>query len=73
MKDEINKFLNAGLLELYVLGLTSPQETQEIEDFIKKYAEVRKIYNQLKTGVDNYMTRDLNLKPEQISSKKKKQ
>ena len=73
MKDEINKFLNAGLLELYVLGFTSPQETQEIEDFIKKYAEVRKIYNQLKTGVDNYMTRDLNLKPEQISPKKKKQ
>ena len=52
MKEEIREFLETGLLEMYVLGLTDPADTQLVEDYIGKYPEIREIYDSLQTGVE---------------------
>lgn len=38
--SKLNEFLETGLLELYVLGLTSPEENKEVELMISLYDEV---------------------------------
>jgi anti-sigma-K factor RskA len=38
---ELNDIISSGLLELYVTGLTSPEETQQVEQWIKQYPEVK--------------------------------
>lgn len=52
MKEEIRDFLNSGLLEQYVLGLTDESETQSVERYIQEYPEVRTIYNDLQSGME---------------------
>jgi len=56
MKEEIRKFLNTGLLEQYVLGLTEPSETAEVEAYIQKYPEVKTVYEEIQEGIDKMMT-----------------
>ncbi len=51
MKEEIREFLNTGLLEQYVLGLTDLSETRRVESFIQKYPEVQSIYADLQDGM----------------------
>ena len=55
MKEEIRDFLNTGLLEQYVLGLTEPSETAEVESYIQKYPEVRSVYQEIQDGINNMM------------------
>src|SRR5690349_21639782 len=38
--SKLNEFLESGLLELYVLGLTSDEENKEVELMISLYDEV---------------------------------
>ncbi len=38
--NNITKYIESGILELYVLGLTNPQETDEINELMKIYPEV---------------------------------
>ena len=52
MREEIRDFLNTGLLEQYVLGLTDMSETRTTEQFIQKHPEVRKIYEDLQIGME---------------------
>ena len=37
----VNDYINSGILELYVLGMTSPEETLEINEMSAKHVEVR--------------------------------
>ena len=48
------EFLSSGLLELYILGLASKEETAEVEYYLKKYPELRSNVNKGKKAIDNY-------------------
>jgi mannose-6-phosphate isomerase-like protein (cupin superfamily) len=40
--SNITKYIESGILELYVLGLASPEESKEIEGLAEKHEEIRK-------------------------------
>jgi len=45
--DNISKYIESGILELYVLGLTNPQETDEVNELIKTYPEISTEINKI--------------------------
>ncbi len=48
------QFLSSGLLEQYVLGLTSPEETKEVEAYIKKYPELQEEVEGMRHAIEQY-------------------
>ena len=54
MKDKIKLFLEADLLEKYLLGATSIEETARVERYIVMYPEVRKQYEELQENLESY-------------------
>ncbi|MGA1544655.1 MAG: hypothetical protein ACO388_07525 [Saprospiraceae bacterium] len=47
-------FFNSGLLEQYVLGITSEEESKLVETFIASDPEVRKAYDQLRKEIEQF-------------------
>ena len=41
MKDK-ESILQSGLLEQYVLGLTTPEQNKEVESYAQAYPEIKK-------------------------------
>lgn len=54
MKDKIRIFLDTDLLEKYLLGNTSTEETLQVERYIAMYPEVRKTYNELQENLEAF-------------------
>ncbi len=54
MSDRVSQFLESDLLERYLMGATSPIESQEAEYFIEKFPEVRNTYEELQENLENY-------------------
>ncbi len=54
MKDKIKLFLEEDLLEKYLLGATSREETARVERYIVMYPEVRKQYEELQENLEAY-------------------
>ena len=52
MNVDINTLLKSDLLEKYLIGQTTTQETLEIENYIKNYPEVKEAYNQLQDNLE---------------------
>ncbi|GAA3564544.1 anti-sigma factor [Snuella lapsa] len=52
MNAKINTFLNSGLLEKYLLGETTSEETEVVEAFISKYPEVQNTYNTMQYNLE---------------------
>ncbi|MGR7813342.1 anti-sigma factor domain-containing protein [Lacinutrix undariae] len=52
MKKELQTFLNAGLLDKYILGTATPEETQETEHYIDTYPEVEAEYIKLQNNLE---------------------
>ena len=52
MNEKIITFLNSGLLEKYLLGETSSEETKEIETYISRHPEVENAYNTLQFNLE---------------------
>jgi anti-sigma-K factor RskA len=48
------QFLSSGLLEQYVLGLTTPEESREVERHLKKYPELRAEAEAMRKGIEQY-------------------
>lgn len=48
------EFLASGLLEQYVLGLTTPEEDREVERFARKYPDIAEKIITLRGGVQKY-------------------
>ncbi len=48
------KFLNSGLIEQFVLGITTPEEAAEVEKYAEQYPEIREEIEQLRTAVEDY-------------------
>ena len=50
------KFLASGLLELYVLGLTSPEESKEVERIAENFPEIKKTIDESRAALESYAT-----------------
>ncbi|GGW23068.1 anti-sigma factor [Arenibacter certesii] len=54
MNDKIKNFLDTDLLEQYLVGTTSQEETLQVERYIAIYPEVRKTYMELQENLEMY-------------------
>ena len=54
MKEKIRIFLDSDLLEKYLLGDTSTEETLQVERYIAMYPEVRESYDDLQENLESY-------------------
>lgn len=54
MTDKIKIFLDTDLLENYLLGATSTEESLKVERYIAMHPEVRKTYNELQENLEAY-------------------
>lgn len=54
MSERVKIFLEGDLLERYLMGTTSPMESQEVEHYIDKYPEVKKTYIELQENLEDY-------------------
>ena len=52
MNAKITTFLNSGLLEKYLLGDTTSEQTEIVESYISKYPEVQNEYNTLQYNLE---------------------
>lgn len=48
------RFLASGLIEQYVLGLTTPEETQEVERYAHAFPEIKEEINALRRSIEQY-------------------
>jgi anti-sigma-K factor RskA len=51
---EVKDIISSGLLELYITGLTSEEETLQVEQWAKKYPEVRTEIEELQRVMESY-------------------
>lgn len=54
MKEKIRIFLDSDLLEKYLLGDTTTEETLQAERYITMYPEVRNAYTELQENLESY-------------------
>ncbi len=54
MKEKVRHFLESDLLEKYLLGHTTPEETNQVERYIAMYPEVRETYRELEDNLEAF-------------------
>jgi len=54
MTEKIKIFLDSDLLEKYLLGATSTEESLQVERYIAMYPEVRETYNELQENLEAF-------------------
>ncbi|ALM06483.1 RNA polymerase subunit sigma-70 [Sediminicola sp. YIK13] len=54
MKDKIKIFLDSDLLEKYLIGSTTKEETLQVERYIAMHPEVREMYLELQDNLEAY-------------------
>ena len=69
MKDKIKIFLDSDLLEQYLLGTTSDEETLQAERYIAMYPEVRKTYIELQENLEAFAKMHAIKTPEGLKDK----
>jgi mannose-6-phosphate isomerase-like protein (cupin superfamily) len=52
--SESSKFIESGILELYVMGDTSPEQNAVVESMLETYAEVRAELNKIEISLEKY-------------------
>ncbi|KAB1067820.1 anti-sigma factor [Tamlana haliotis] len=52
MNEKVHTFLNSGLLDKYLLGATTSEETQHVESYISRFPEVQNAYNTLQSNLE---------------------
>lgn len=69
MKDKIRIFLETDVLEKYLLGNTSDQETLQVERYIAMYPEVRNTYLELQENLESFARLHALKAPEGLKAK----
>ncbi len=54
MKQKLQTILDSDLLENYLMGTTSDEETLQAENYISMYPEVRKTYDELQENLETF-------------------
>ncbi|MDO6760284.1 anti-sigma factor [Tamlana sp. 2_MG-2023] len=52
MNEKVHTFLNSGLLDKYLLGETTSEETNQVESYISRFPEVQNAYNTLQSNLE---------------------
>ncbi|WP_396601824.1 anti-sigma factor domain-containing protein [Algibacter sp. R77976] len=52
MNEKINTFLSSGLLDKYLLGETTSEETEMVESYISRYPEIENEYNTMQHNLE---------------------
>jgi mannose-6-phosphate isomerase-like protein (cupin superfamily) len=65
MKD-CNEFIESGILELYVLGDTTPEEDAAVEEMSRLYPRVQTEIAEIRLAMDNYATARGSIEPDPI-------
>jgi len=52
--NNLESFINSGILEMYVLGISSPEEVEEVEEMAKLHEEVRKEIEAISQALKGY-------------------
>lgn len=65
MKD-CNEFIESGILELYVLGDTTPEEDAEVEEMSLLYPRVKTEIAEIRAAMDNYAIATGSMEPDPI-------
>ncbi len=60
------EFLQSGLLEQYVLGLTDAEETKKVEEFLQDYPELREEAKAMHAAIEHYASRYAISPPEKL-------
>jgi anti-sigma-K factor RskA len=48
------EFISSGLLELYALGIASPEEKVMVEEYLKKFPELKQELNEIESSLEDY-------------------
>ena len=48
------EFISSGLLELYALGISSPEETQMVEEYLLQFPELKQELSDIETSLESY-------------------
>ena len=70
IKMDIDKYIKSGILEQYILGLSSPEERKEIEFLAKKYPEINKGICDLQNCMEEYSETCEIPSPKQVRKKR---
>ncbi|KAA3437706.1 cupin domain-containing protein [Rufibacter hautae] len=52
--NPINDYIESGILELFVMGVTSPEETEEVEQMAAAHPEIRQEIEQIRQSIETY-------------------
>lgn len=52
--EDLNRYIESGILERYVLGDVTPDERREVEQAAKKYAKVRQEILEIELALENF-------------------
>ncbi|HEU5365488.1 MAG TPA: hypothetical protein VFU62_08145, partial [Hanamia sp.] len=63
------EFISSGLLELYAMRISSPEETQIVEETIKQYPELKQELDDIEISLEKYAQVNAIVPP--ISAKEK--
>lgn len=69
MKDKIRTFLDSDLLEKYLLGSTTLEETLQVERYIAMHPAVRETYNELQENLEAFARMHAIKAPERLKNK----
>ncbi|MDO6519255.1 anti-sigma factor [Zobellia uliginosa] len=69
MKEKIKLFLDSDLLESYLLGTTTTEETLRVERYISMYPEVRETYEELQDNLETYAKMHAVKAPDQLKDR----
>ena len=69
MKEKIRIFLDTDLLEKYLLGTTTPEESMQAERYIAMYPEVRKTFDELQENLETFAKLHALKTPEGLKAK----
>ena len=69
MKEKIRIFLDTDLLEKYLLGTTTNEESFQVERYIAMYPEVSKEYNELQDNLETFAKMHAIKTPEGLKEK----
>ncbi len=50
----VSEYIKSGILEMYVLGITTPDETKEVEEMAQKHPEIRSEIDAMSKDIELY-------------------
>ncbi len=68
MKESVKIFLESGLLESYLLGMTNAVETLEVEKYLREFPEVQAEYELLQNTIEKWAGKQFVAPPKGLKS-----